>query len=109
MLKRPDQPPDPPSSTRSVPPERSFWELLPRRNFRRVLFLVIVFLVVLALRRSGGGSFRGLLDAMAPAPPPGTPSGSAGATPNGDRAEPPGFQHLRLAPDSKPAGGSAPP
>ena len=80
----------------SPPPERSFWELLPRRNFRRVLFLVIVLLAVLALRKTGGGAFRGLLDAVAPPP---APAGAAG---------PAGFQRLQVRPPAPPAR-SAPP
>lgn len=80
-------------------PERSFWELLPRRNLRRALFLVLVLLAVMALRRTGGGAFRGLLDAMAPPPAPGP-----GGAPGGE-----GFQRLRVAPAPSPPSGSAHP
>jgi hypothetical protein len=98
MLKRPDRPP---------PPERSFWELLPRRNFRRAVFLVIVFLAVLALRKTGGGAFRGLFDAVSPAAPAAAPAAPAsGAGSDGHAA----FQHLRVAPATpQPTGGSARP
>ena len=65
------------------PPERSFWQLLPRRNFRRALFLVIVLLGVIALKHSGKLSLKGLFD-----PPP----QSQTQTP-----APPGeFQHLEV-------------
>jgi hypothetical protein len=50
-----------------VPPaERSFWQLLPRRNFQRALFLVLLLAGVLFLRHSGGLSFGKLFDGFAP-------------------------------------------
>jgi hypothetical protein len=48
--------------------DKSYWELLPRRNFRRVLFLVAVLLAVIALKRAGCGAFRNLFDGVAPPP-----------------------------------------
>ena len=65
------------------PPERTFWQLLPRRNFRRAIFLVLVLLGVLVLKRTGGLSFSRMFEGVAPAPPP---SGAAGG----------GFQHLEF-------------
>jgi hypothetical protein len=62
-------------------PERSFWQLLPRRNFRRALFLVLVLLGVIVLKRSGGFSFSRMFDGVAPAP-----SGAAGGE----------FRHLEV-------------
>lgn len=53
---------------RVPPPDRSFWELLPRRNFRRVLFLIFALLGVLAIKRAGGLSLSRLFDGVAPAP-----------------------------------------
>jgi hypothetical protein len=54
----------------SPPPERSYWQLLPRRNFRRALFLLLVLGAVIALRQSGGLSFSKLFDGVAPATAP---------------------------------------
>lgn len=49
-------------------PERSFWELIPRRNFRRAFFLVLVLLAVLFVRHTGGLSFGKIFDGVAPVP-----------------------------------------
>ena len=49
------------------PPERSYWQLLPRRNLRRALFLVLALLGVVAIKHAGGFSFGGLFDAGKPA------------------------------------------
>jgi hypothetical protein len=66
----------------SPPPERSYWQLLPRRNFRRALFLLLVLGAVILLRQSGGLSFSKLFDGVAPATAP-APEG-------------PKFQHLEV-------------
>jgi hypothetical protein len=66
----------------SPPPERSYWQLLPRRNFRRALFLLLVLGAVIALRQSGGLSFSKLFDGVAPAPAP--------------APDAPTFQHLEV-------------
>jgi hypothetical protein len=50
-------------------PERSFLSLVPWRNFRRAAFLILALLGVVALKRSGAGFFRGLLDGVAPPRP----------------------------------------
>lgn len=50
------------------PVERSYLALIPRRNFRRALFLLLALLAVVALKKSGGGMFRNVLDSMAPPP-----------------------------------------
>jgi hypothetical protein len=63
------------------PEGRTLWQLLPRNSARRVLFLLLALGGVLFLRSTGGGGFRGLVDAMAPpkpdaaraAPPPPAP------------------------------------
>jgi hypothetical protein len=44
------------------PPERTYWQLVPRRNLRRALFLVLALLGVVAIKRAGGFSFGGLFD-----------------------------------------------
>jgi hypothetical protein len=66
------------------PHERTFWELLPRRNLRRAIFLVFALLAVLALKRGGVGAFfNRMLDSFAPPPPP---------------APAPVFRHLEVKP-----------
>jgi hypothetical protein len=65
------------------PPERSYWQLLPRRNIRRALFLLLALGGVLALRHGGGLSFGKLFDGVAPAAAP-SPS------------EPAQFHHLEV-------------
>jgi hypothetical protein len=49
---------------------------LPWRNFRRVVFLIFALLAVVALKKSAGGFFNRLVDAVA-APPPAAPARSA--------------------------------
>jgi hypothetical protein len=49
------------------PPERSYWDLLPRRNLRRALFLILALGGVLVIKRTGGLSFRKMFDDVAPA------------------------------------------
>jgi hypothetical protein len=65
--------------------ERSFWQLLPRRNFRHALFLLLALLGVLFLRHTGGLSFSKMFDTVAPARP-----ASGGAPAPGQ------FQHLEV-------------
>jgi hypothetical protein len=74
------------------PPERSYWELLPRRNLRRALFLVLALGGVLFIKHTGGLSFRKMFDGVAPA--------QDGA----------GFQHLEVRRPSRaaPSAPSAP-
>ena len=58
------------------PPERSFWQLVPRRNLRRALLLIIAIVAVIAIKRSGGLSLDRIFQQVAPAPSPTTePSG----------------------------------
>lgn len=72
-----------PSSRREPPAERNFWELLPRRNFRRALFLLAALVAIIAIKRLGGFSFARLFDSVAPARAPAS----------APKADPP-FQHL---------------
>jgi hypothetical protein len=65
--------------------ERSYWELLPRRNLRRALFLLLALAGVLFIRHTGGLSFGKILDGVAPAE-------SAG-----------GFQHIEVRRQPPPA------
>ena len=75
-----------PRHTEGPPPERGFWELLPRRNFRRVLLLLLALVAVVAIKRSRGGSLHNLLEVMAPPPPKvAAPAPSTEAGPNFQR------------------------
>ena len=67
------------------PPERSFWELLPRRNFRRALLLVAALIAIIVIKQVGGISFSKLFESVAP---PTTPA------PNADEQRP--FQRLKV-------------
>lgn len=68
------------------PAERSFWSLLPRRNFRRALFLVLALLGVVFIKYTGGfSSINRLFDGIAPSPPAPAP-------------RPAEFQHLEVKP-----------
>ena len=66
-----------------MPPERSYWQLVPRRNLRRAIFLVLALLGVVAIKHAGGFSFGGLFDA----PRPGQKAPAKGDD---------GFQHLEV-------------
>jgi hypothetical protein len=69
------------------PRERSYWELLPRRNLRRALFLILALGGVLVIKHTGGLSFRKMFEDVAP-------EGTSG-----------GFQHLEVRPPApRPAG-----
>jgi len=73
-----------PDAGRPLPPERSYWQLVPRRNLRRALFLILALVGVVAIKRAGGFSFGGLFDGGKP------PAQKAPAA--GDD----GFQHLEV-------------
>ena len=77
-----DHEPGPP---REAPTEKSFWALLPRRNFRRVVFLLAALVAIIAIKRMGGFSLARMFDGVAPPP--------AAAR----DAQPP-FQHLEVKP-----------
>jgi hypothetical protein len=49
-----------------LPPERNFWQLLPRRNFRRALLLLAALVAVIVIQQMGGLSFSQLFDSVAP-------------------------------------------
>jgi hypothetical protein len=44
--------------------------LVPRRNFRRAVFLIVALMAVVALKRSAGGFFNRVLESLAPPPAP---------------------------------------
>jgi hypothetical protein len=71
-------------------PERDYWQLLPRRNFRRALFLVLALLGVLVIKRAGGLSLGRLFDGVAPPPPASSSAGGKAHAPESD------FQHLEV-------------
>ena len=74
-----------PGHPREAPAEKSFWALLPRRNFRRVVFLLAALVAIIAIKRMGGFSLVRLFDGVAPPP--------AAA-----RDAEPQFQHLEVKP-----------
>ena len=44
--------------------------MLPRRNFRRALFLLAALVAIIVIKRMGGFSLTRLFDGVAPAPQP---------------------------------------
>ena len=42
---------------------------IPSRNVRRVLFLLVALMAVVALKRSGGGFFNSVINSFGPPPP----------------------------------------
>ena len=72
-----------PGQNREPPAEQSFWALLPRRNFRRVLFLVAALIAIISIKRMGGFSLAKLFDGVAPPP-------------TAARDAAPSFQHLEV-------------
>jgi len=48
--------------------DKSFWQLMPRRNLRRALFLLVALFAILVIKRMGGFSFAKLFNEVAPAP-----------------------------------------
>lgn len=55
--------------SRAPPPEKSFWALLPRRNFRRAFFLLAALIAIIVIKRMGGFSFAKLFNDVAPPGP----------------------------------------
>jgi hypothetical protein len=66
------------------PTERSYWQLVPRKNFRLAVLLLALIVGVIALKRSGALSFGHLFDQLAPP----VPASKAAGT----------FQHLEVRP-----------
>lgn len=71
------------SRPRDPPTEQSFWALVPKRNLRRALFLIVALGAILFIKRMGGFSLSKLFNDVAPPPAP--------------RSEPP-FQRLEVKP-----------
>jgi hypothetical protein len=59
--------------------------MLPRRNFRRALFLLAALFAIIAIKRAGGFSLAKLFNDVAPAPAP------------APQSQPP-FRHLEVKP-----------
>jgi hypothetical protein len=60
-----------PDRLREPLPERTFWQRLPRRNFRHALFLLAALLAIVAIKRMGGGvSLAKLFNDIAGPPAP---------------------------------------
>jgi hypothetical protein len=55
---------------RHAAPEKTFWALLPRRNFRRALFLIAALIAIIVIKRMGGFSLAKLFNDVAPPPAP---------------------------------------
>jgi hypothetical protein len=68
---------------REPAPEKNFWALLPRRNFRRALFLIAALVAIIVIKRMGGFSLAKLFNDVAP------PSQKQTGR---------GFQHLEVKP-----------
>lgn len=81
---------------RMNPRERSYWQLVPRKNFRLALLLLLVIVGIVALKRSGTVSFSRMFDAFAPP----VPAANTHRPPDGT------FQHLEIrsapAPTARP-------
>ena len=52
------------------PGDKNFWQLMPRRNLRRALFLLVALFAILVIKRMGGFSFAKLFNDVAPPPAP---------------------------------------
>jgi hypothetical protein len=73
---------------RRNPRERSYWQLIPRRNFRLALLLIALIVAVFALKRSGGTSLSHMFDQFAAPVPARKSQGSPTGT----------FQHIEVRP-----------
>jgi hypothetical protein len=74
-----------PKFRREPPAERTFWSLVPGRNFRRALFLIAALVAILVVKKVAGLSFARMFDSVAPPPAP-APA---------EKAQP-SFQHLEV-------------
>ena len=73
------------------PRERSYWQLVPRKNFRLAILLVALIVGIIALKRSGALSLSQMFDAFAP-PVHGPQAPKNEGT----------FQHLQVRPGPSP-------
>jgi hypothetical protein len=72
------------------PSERSYWQMVPRKNFRLAILLLLLIVGVIAVKRSGLVSFSRMLDQIAPAMP---------------ASKQPSFQHMEFKhPAEQPSG-----
>ena len=70
---------------REPAPEKTFWAMLPRRNFRRAVFLIAALVAIIVIKRMGGFSLAKLFNDVAPPPATQKQQGRA-------------FQHLEVKP-----------
>lgn len=73
---------------RMNPRERSYWQLVPRKNFRLAILLLMLIVAIIALKRSGAMSFSHMFEQFAP---PVSAPHTRGATPGA-------YQHLEVRP-----------
>jgi hypothetical protein len=66
------------------PSDRSYWQMMPRKNFRLAILLLLLIVGVVAVKRSGVMSFSRMIDQIAPAMPA--------------SKQEPSFQHLEVKP-----------
>ena len=76
------------------PSERSYWQLVPRKNFRLAILLLLLIVGVIAVKHSGALSFGRMFDQIAPAVPA--------------AKQQPAFQHLEVRPMGNPPSGKQP-
>lgn len=69
------------------PRERSYWQLVPRKNFRLAILLVALLVAIVALKRSGALSLTHMFEQLAP-PVPAAKQGQPAGT----------YQHLEVRP-----------
>ena len=70
---------------RMNPSERTYWQMVPRKNFRMAILLLLLIVGVIAVKRSGALSFSHMIDQIAPAVPA--------------SKQRPSFQHLEVRPN----------
>jgi hypothetical protein len=72
------------AQSRQSAANKTFWELLPRRNLRRAVFLLAALIAIVAIKRMGGFSLAKLFNDVAPPTP-------------APQSQPP-FRHLEVKP-----------
>jgi hypothetical protein len=69
---------------RMNPSDRSYWQMVPRKNFRLAILLLLLIVGLIAFKHSGALSFGRMFDQIAPSAPA--------------QKEQPAFQHLEVKP-----------
>ena len=70
------------------PRERSYWQLVPRKNLRLAILLAALIVGIVAMKRSGALSLSHMFEAFAPPVPAARKAGKPDGT----------FQHLEVRP-----------